>query len=246
MSIVFVHGVPDTPAMWAPLIEALGLSDGEYIAPGLPGFETPAPVGFPCTKDAYADWLIGQIEAEVKATGQPVNIIGHDWGALLTLRVCSLRPDLINSFMVANALIDPQYSGHRMAKLWATPLVGEAVMFLSQYQDFSEALVEAGMPPEIAVKDVAYWKKPMRQAILKLYRSALGLRFRGEWVDDLKNLPERGLIVWGENDPFVDLSVAQRFSDKWSYPLHVLRDTSHWGLIQKPDEVAGLLKDLWR
>ena len=37
-------------------------------------------------------------------------------------------PDLFKSFAVANALIDPVYRGHRMARLWATPVVGELMM----------------------------------------------------------------------------------------------------------------------
>ena len=53
--IVFVHGVPDTPALWEPLIAALGLKPGEWLAPALPGFGRAVPAGFTCTKDAYAD-----------------------------------------------------------------------------------------------------------------------------------------------------------------------------------------------
>lgn len=245
MSVVFVHGVPDTPVMWQPLIAALGLQEGEYFAPALPGFEAAAPSGFACTKDAYADWLIGQIEAEVQRSGGPVDMVGHDWGALLTLRVASLRPDLVRSFAVANAVIDPQYSGHRMARLWATPVLGEFVMLASRLQNFSKALKDAGMPEDLARQEVVFWQLPMRSSILKLYRSAVGLRFSGDWVDGLKNLPSRGLLLWGENDPFVDLSVGQRFSATWNYPLHLLEKTGHWGIIEKPEDAASQLKAFW-
>ena len=101
--IVFVHGVPDTPALWGAAIDALGLQAGDYIAPALPGFGVPVPDGFTRTKDAYADWLVRQIEA----VGTPVDLVGHDWGALLSLRAASLRPDLIRSWCVTNAVIDP-------------------------------------------------------------------------------------------------------------------------------------------
>ena len=86
--ILFVHGVPDTPALWNPLIAALGLKPGDYLAPALPGFGTEKPAGFRSTKDEYAAWLVAQMEA----AGGPVHIVGHDWGALLTLRAASLRP----------------------------------------------------------------------------------------------------------------------------------------------------------
>ena len=112
--IVFVHGVPDTPRLWKPLTTLLGLQPADYRAPALPGFGTPVPNGFTCTKDAYADFLIGEIER----LGQKVHLVGHDWGALLVLRAASLRPDLIRTWCVTNAVIDPEYRGHKTARMW--------------------------------------------------------------------------------------------------------------------------------
>ena len=124
--IVLVHGVPDTPHLWQRLIASLQLEEADYFAPALPGFGSDWPDGFTPTKDNYADWLVSQIIDA--GGGAPVDIVGHDWGALLTLRAASLRPDLIRSWCVTNAVIDPAYRGHRVARMWATPLLGELVM----------------------------------------------------------------------------------------------------------------------
>ena len=245
MAVVFVHGVPDTPFMWSPLTTALGLGEADVHAPALPGFGNPLPKGFPATKEAYTDWLIEQIEPVAAANGGQVDIVGHDWGALLTLRVCSLRPDLFRSFVVANALIDPEYTGHSAARMWATPVLGEISMFAWQFLNVEKGLADAGMPPEIAAHDAGCFNGEMRRAILKLYRSAAGLNFRGSWVDDLANLPKNGLVLWGENDPFVGMDVADRFTARWGYPLHVIKDTGHWGIIERPEESAGEIKAFW-
>ena len=245
MKKVFVHGVPDTPFMWTPLTEAMGLKPDDHVALNLPGFGVPVPDGFSSSKEDYTNWLIAAIETEAEASGGQVDLIGHDWGALLVLRAASLRPDLVRSFVVANALIDADYSGHRMAKLWATPVVGEVVMWMSRFQDMEAALISGGMPVDLARHEILCFDKTMRKSILALYRSAAGLNFRGSWVDDLKNLPRNGKILWGENDPFVDLSVAKRFTTKWGYPLHVLKDTGHWGIIEKPDETAEQIRSFW-
>ncbi|MFN3312284.1 MAG: alpha/beta fold hydrolase [Hyphomonas sp.] len=240
--ILFVHGVPDTPALWQTLVAALGLSPEDYRALALPGFGTPLPPGFRPTKDEYAAWLISQMEA----AGEPVHIVGHDWGALLTLRAASLRPDLVASWCVTNAVIDPEYSGHRTARMWATPILGELVMLGMRKQDrLKTALIQGGMPPGLAEEEVPHVDLRMRQSILGLYRSAIGLRFRGEWVDDLKNLPARGQLFWGETDPFVDLTVAERFSARWGTPLHVERGAGHWACHERAEAFAGVLTALW-
>ncbi len=54
--IVFVHGVPETAAIWNKVRRAL---DRESVAIELPGFGCPRPEGFGATKDDYVDWLLG-------------------------------------------------------------------------------------------------------------------------------------------------------------------------------------------
>ena len=140
--ILFVHGVPDTPVLWQPLVKALGLQPDSYKALALPGFAAPLPAGFTSSKDAYAGWLVEQMES----VGEPVHIVGHDWGALLVLRAVCLRPDLVSSWCVTNAVIDPEYNGHRTARMWATPLLGELVMLGMRNKVRLEAgLIEGGI-----------------------------------------------------------------------------------------------------
>ena len=243
--VVLIHGVPDTPFMWGPLIEALDLPDEAVVTPALPGFVDPPPADFPSTKEAYTDWLIEQIAAVADQHKGKVHVIGHDWGAVLTLRIASLRPDLFETWTVANAVIDPDYRGHRMAKIWATPILGEIAMALAPAKRMAPALADLGMPEAVAGHEARFWSSSMKKAILRLYRSAKGLSFRGEWVEDLENLPERGLVLWGETDPFVDLSVAKRFHARWGFPLQVIEDTGHWGLIEAPGIAAQHIKAHW-
>src|SRR3546814_17337907 len=47
-----------------------------------------------------------------------IDIVGRDWGARIAQRVAMLRPDLIRSWAVSNAVIDPDDRGHRIARIW--------------------------------------------------------------------------------------------------------------------------------
>lgn len=83
MPAVLVHGVPDTHRLWNPIRSHLKRTD--IVAVSLPGFAAPMPSGFAATKEVYVDWLIG----EIARIGTPVDLVGHDWGALLVQRVHS-------------------------------------------------------------------------------------------------------------------------------------------------------------
>lgn len=242
---LFLHGVPDSPAIWRPLLAALDLGDTPVAVPALPGFTAPLPAGFRPTKEAYADWAVGQAEALAAAHG-PIDIVGHDWGALIAQRVAMLRPDLIRSWALSNAVIDPDYRGHRLARLWSTPVLGEIVMALSKPAALAKGLAEQGMPAAIAAEEAEQWRsRDKRRAILTLYRSAHGLSFAHDWARDLDKLPPRGALVWGANDPYVPLSVPRRHAAATGTPLTVIEGAGHWAIAERPAEAAAALRDFW-
>ena len=242
---LFLHGVPDSPAIWRPLLAALNLGDTPVAVLALPGFTGPLPAGFPATKEAYADWAIGQAEALFAMHG-PIDIIGHDWGALIAQRVAMLRADLLRSWAISNAVIDPEYRGHRVARIWNTPILGEIFMALSKPAKLAEGLAAQGMPADIAAEEAEQWKnKDKRRAILKLYRSAKGLSFAHDWARDIDKLPAQGALIWGADDPYVQLSVAQRFSANTGIPLTVIDGAGHWAIAERPAEVAAALHRFW-
>jgi pimeloyl-ACP methyl ester carboxylesterase len=243
MAKLFIHGVPDSPAIWRPLLRCLDSSDAE--TPSLPGFDAAPPAGFGATKDEYAAWLEAEAE-RAHAAGGPVDIVGHDWGALLTLRVVSLRPELFRTWAVSNAVIDPDYRGHLMARCWNTPVVGELLMAGTRAWSLERALRGGGIPADVARDEAECWRRgTMQPCILRLYRSADGLRFAGPWVDDLENLPPRGLLMQGCDDPYVHISVARRFSERRGVPLHEIEGAGHWAIAERPAEVARLLTRHW-
>lgn len=243
---LFVHGVPDSPAIWKPVLAELGLDPALTHVPGLPGFRSPAPPAFGSTKDEYAQWLLGEVE-KLHAAHGPIDVVGHDWGALLAMRAASLRPELFRTWTVSNAVIDPEYRGHRVARMWHTPVVGEFVMLVTTAGALGRALEQSGIPHDVAVEEAEQWRAGFAsRSILRLYRSADGLRFHGPWVDDLVRLPPRGLLVWGRHDPYVHLSVAERFSRQRGFPLEVIEDAGHWAIAQRPAEVARRLRAHWQ
>src|SRR3546814_19892679 len=113
-----------------------------------------------------------------------------------------LRPDLIRSWAISNAVIDPDYRGHHIARIWNTPVLGEIFMALSKADKLADGLAAQGMPADIAREEAEPWKnKDKRRALLNLYRSAKGLSFAHDWALDIPKLPANGALLWCAGRP---------------------------------------------
>ncbi|MEM1194984.1 MAG: alpha/beta hydrolase [Pseudomonadota bacterium] len=241
----FIHGVPDCPKIWRPLIAELGLAPGDYSAPALPGFETAPPSGFARDKDAYASYLVEKIEAIHRMSG-PVDLVGHDWGALLTIRIAGLRPDLVRTWAVSNGAYREGSQGHQAARIWGRKSLGDLVMALTPARRLRSALGQADMPPEMIEIAVDLWKKGhIKKSILGLYQSANGLTWSGPWVETLGALPKRGLVLWGAKDPFGPLALGRAWAAEFGFPFVAIEEAGHWALAERPAAFAPHLLDHW-
>jgi len=237
MTAVFVHGVPETEHLWDGVRQRLSRKD--TVAVSLPGFGVGVPEGFGCTKEEYVRWLI----EEVERIGEPADIVGHDWGALLTARLVQLRPDLVRTWAIGGAAIDEGYDWHPMAKMWQTPGTGEQVMAGFTADALAGALASEGVPAEVARDVASRVDERMKASILPLYRSAV--TFMKEWNADVEGMSARpGLLIWGEKDPYMQVEFARRMAERAGARL-VTVPGSHWWPVQFPAEAAAYLEEFW-
>ena len=216
MPAVFAHGVPDTHRVWHAVIARLHRED--VIALSLPGFGSEIPVGFDCTKDASCDWL-------------------------LVVRAVSLEPTLVHTWTAGGAPLDPEYEWHKAAQLWQTPGVGEQVMEKLTPEMLASALVAAGVPQADAAGAAEHLDPTMKRSILALYRSAIHVG--SEWVADLSKIQARGLVIWGERDPYAALVFGSRLASRTSARFVSFSACSHWWQLERPDDVAKQLEGHW-
>ena len=238
MPAFLVHGNPDSSHLWDRVVAALGDYDGEVVAADLPGFAEPAPEGFPCSKEAYVEWIVEQLEG----LGGGVDLVGHDWGSLMVQRVASIRPDLLSSVACGGAAVDVDYPWHPLAQVWQTPGEGEKYMAEELTDEFGiEHLVENGVPREDAERNI--WLHDYgKDTILKLYRSAVEIG--AEWQPDLEQLEVPAMVIWGRTDPYVPLEFGERLAERMKGELVVL-ECGHWWPFERPEETAAALLRHW-
>lgn len=246
MTKVFVHGNPETAAIWRPLTTALaerGVGDVVTVSP--PGFGAPVPDGFEATPAAYVSWLA----AELATIDGPIDLVGHDWGSGHVLGLAAAHPELIRSWSCdIIGLAHPDYVWHDMAQLWRTPDVGEeviAAMTAMPVQDRVAAYVDLGMTADIAADVAAAANAEMGACILTLYRGA-----DPEMLIDLANRLEAAerrpsLALSAADDAYISHDLNGPVAERFGSQLVTLPGQGHWWMIEDPAPAADALAAFW-
>ncbi|MGW7353411.1 alpha/beta fold hydrolase [Streptomyces sp. NPDC054784] len=240
---VFVHGNPETTAIWDPLLAELGRDDVVRLSP--PGFGSPLPPGFGARVEDYRQWLV----AELEAIGRPVDLVGHDWGGGHVVNVAMTRPDLLHSW-VSDALgvFHPDYDWHHLAQVWQTPGKGEEAV--AEQFGSTEALLrilrDRGIPEETARRVAEGLDADTGRAVLTLYRSAAQpvMARLGEGLERAARTP--GLAVVATADRATATVEQRRLSaSRAGAAVHVLDGLGHWWMVEDPGAGARMLRDFW-
>jgi pimeloyl-ACP methyl ester carboxylesterase len=244
MTVVFVHGNPETDAVWRPLLGELRRDDVVCLSP--PGFGAPVPDGFGATYLEYRDWLVGELER----FDAPVDLVGHDWGGGHVVHVAMSRPDLLRSWVTdVIGIYDPEYVWHDLAQVWQQPGAGEQLvdtMMAAPVEQRVERYVGLGLTREVAEEIAAGHGAEMGRCILALYRSAAQpvLRELGEQLPAAAARP--GLAVLATEDHYVGTDeMRRRAAARAGAQLAVLDGLGHWWMVQEPARGARLLTDFW-
>jgi pimeloyl-ACP methyl ester carboxylesterase len=240
MTAVFVHGVPETSLIWDPLIAELGLTDAVSLR--LPGFGCPRPPDFEPTMDGYARWLAD----EITAIRGPIDLVTHDWGALLGMRVMAQHRTLARSWVTDMGDLNDDFEWHDTARTWQTPGEGEAFMdgFVgASERDRAALLVGLGIAEPTAGLLSAEIDATMGDSILSLYRSAVDIG--REWGPGLDKIIAPTLIVEAVQDPFRNEDAISRFVERVGASSARFEDQGHWWMVGDPVAAAAAIAAFW-
>jgi pimeloyl-ACP methyl ester carboxylesterase len=242
LTTALIHGFPETSAIWRPLQKSLKRVS---VAIVLPGFGAERPAGFAGTKDAYADWLARALDE----LSPPIDVVGHDVGALLTLRLVSAHDLPVRSWTVDVAnIFHPDFVWPERVRSLQTVPIGEELLRYEREADPSDPrstsarLAAAGVPPGLAAEIASAEDETMSRSILDFYRSAVP-NVAADWWSDTRPTA-RGLVLLLPDPPEEEarsLDVASRFGAETA-PLGNL---NHCWMAEAPERVATVLEEFW-
>ena len=244
--LVLVHGNPESSIIWGPLIGELGRPDAIALSP--PGFGVPAPRDFAPSPTAYRDWLSSQLEL----FGQPVDLVGHDWGGIHVALVASSRPDLVRSWASdALGVFAPDYEWHARAQKWQQDGEGEASVreiYGGDREQRAAVMSALGITGRMAERVAAGLDDEMGQTVLKLLRAARQpvMSDLGKDLSRAADRPGLALIAvddFGRASGTVEQHEwgAQRSGAQMAH----LEGVGHWWPEETPGPVATALRCFW-
>lgn len=250
MTLVLVHGNPETAAIWEPMRAALtqhGVGADEVVALSPPGFGAPVPDGFGATMGEYRDWLAAELERLLADGSGPIDLLGHDWGGGHVMRIAIERPELIRSWCTdVIGLFDPDYVWHDAAQLWQSPDGEASIERMIGRPDDERIRFYAGMGMGIGVATavVPHINADMGRCILALYRDAAqpAMMQLGTGIEAAAQRP--GLCVLAVGDVFTGgATVHRRLAARAGANVAELAEVGHWWMCENPELAARTVAD---
>jgi len=97
--VLLLHGFPEGWYAWIDLFpELLALDDYSFIIPDLPAFNMSDE---PTSYNVYS--LVDDVASLIQRTGQPITLVGHDWGGIISWILAYRYPTLLNGLVILNS-----------------------------------------------------------------------------------------------------------------------------------------------
>jgi pimeloyl-ACP methyl ester carboxylesterase len=246
---VLLHGFPERSTSWravAPLLHEQGI---RTLAPDQRGY---SPGARPRRRRDYRlPLLVDDVAALVERVGGPVDLVGHDWGAVVGWGLAATRPELLRTFTAVSvphpaAFLRAMLTSEQGLRSWymlafQTPWLPERLASHSGGH-LDEQLEKGGMTAE----EVARFRREIVD-----YGALPGALawYRAIFLTDPRSTRGRVTVpttyVWSDGDVALTRAAAEgceHYVDG-PYRFEVLEGVTHWIPTQAPAALAALVLD---
>lgn len=245
-TVLLLHGFPDDVRLWdsmAPRLEAAGFQVIALDQRGCGASEAPAGA-----RHFHIDRLVGDAAGVLQALGsrQPVHVMGHDWGAVVTWCLAITRPEIVRSAVAVSVGHPTEYARAGLEQKrkglytigWQFPVLAERWLVAGDWARMRHWLRQHPNP-ESCLCNLA---RPGRlTAGLNWYRANLRSVLLKPWPQC--TVPMLG--IWGSEDHCLAEDQMERSGRRVSGPWRYERieGAGHWLPLEEPQRIADLAID---
>ena len=247
LPVVLLHGLPSHSYSWRHIMPALAGQGTRAIAPDLIGFGLsgkPERREFAYTPDAFITALADLFQVlELERFSLVVQGFLGSVGLQYALR----HPDRIESLTILNTPISTTAKLPWKMQQWGLPMAGE---MMTQDPLLVDRTLEGGSRYQISDADLDVYRKPFLKSskagrsLLATVRNLQLQQSMAEIESGFQQWQKPTLIIWGMNDPWLSLSMAQNLVK--SAPQTELVQLQNVGHYPQEHYSEEILKDLLR
>lgn len=255
---VMVHGLGGSSLNWTDLMFLLS-SQVQSFALDLPGFGTSdVPAGWNFSLTETTSLVISFIE---QLNLGPVDLFGNSMGGTISVRVASLRPDLVSSIILVSPALPDFKPRMSMSKNMRVALLQSSTQRLFPvsvektvnnllnicYHDAS-CVPSSRRAEEIAqtkrLIDAGFYSVALRKSAHSLATSFFPYSSTFTWSLAQK-VSTPGLIIFGTYDQLVSSRLAKRSQVTFKNCDVIVLPTGHVAQLEMPVTVAKLVTQTW-
>jgi len=244
--VLLLHGFPDSLQLWSAVAPRLDEAGFQVIAVDQRGCgASDAPDG---VAHYHIDRLVGDAAGLLRALGidEPVHVMGHDWGAVVTWCLAINRPECVRSAAAISVGHPTEYARAGLEQKrkglytigWQFPVLAERWLAANDWARMRHWLRQHPDPDSL-LRDLA---RPGRlTAGLNWYRANLRSMLLKSWPQC--TVPMLG--IWGSEDHCLAedqmARSGRRVSAPWRYER--VEGAGHWLPFEESQRIAGLAID---
>jgi pimeloyl-ACP methyl ester carboxylesterase len=252
-AVLLLHGWPQTAGAWREVMPPLARGGLRVVAPTLRGY---APSARPTRVSAYGiEHLVADALAmiELAGGGEPVHVVGHDWGGAVAWVLAGRHPDRLASLTVLStphpeAMTRALLTSDQLFRSWyvaafQVPGIPEWALARRGGAVLRQLLVRSGLPYEYArdYADAMSERSAMRAAI-NWYRAAARAPAT---VRAPTSISVPTSYIWSDGDIALNRTAAEATGAHVAAPyrFEVLEGVTHWIPETQPEAVARVVLD---
>ncbi len=227
--VVFLHGLVGLNEHWGKVVDQLA-SRVRCITLEVPLLELR---GVDCSLRAVSAMTMQFLDREV---GEPAVLVGNSFGGHVALRVTHERPELVHSLVLAGSsgLIERTVvkgAPVRPTREWLVEKIGELFYDKSKMD-----------PTDVDRAFKLLNERGGARAMVKLSKTAR----RDNMTDDLGEIDQKTLLIWGKEDIVTPPSAGQGFSELMpNARLYWLDACGHAPMIESPLEFGKAMLEFF-
>lgn len=256
--LVLLHGFPEFWWGWRHQITPFAQAGYHVVVPDLRGYNLSS------APQEVADYDLETLSQDVVGLADAYgaarfDLVGHDWGAVISWSVASRHPDRIGRLVILDGphpatllrsvLTHPaQAFRSAYAGLFQLPWVPEMALRAFGFAGLRASMQRTSRLGTFAAEDLDRyadaWARPGSLTAMLNYYRALG-RHRASTP---ARIAPTTLVLWGEDDPFLGGHVAEQALEHCDDgQLVIVEDATHWLHLEEPEQVnAEILRFLGR